>query len=169
MEESILARLPQVVEKKDVRFIRSFDGWYSGQTWETPFIPVPSGRITKKSIAELIEAFNEGYLTMWGNKFPHLPIMACSYRTSCVLPITKAKYKRLPKRKTGKPTGTYKQLSYTPREEANIMEYERGTLYFGDIITGPAIIREPMATTVVCAGQKASVGRFGEIHIERRA
>ena len=169
MEEAILAKLPEDVKREDVHFIRSFDGWYTGQTWETPFIPVPSGHFTSKSIEKLIEAFHEGYLAMWGNKFPHLPVMACSYRTSCILPMTKAKYKKLQKRKTGKPTGIPKHLSYVPEVEADAKEYERGDLYFGDVITGPAIIREPMATTIVCAGQEASIGRYGEIHIGRRA
>jgi N-methylhydantoinase A len=169
MEEMISAKLPKDVNKKDVHFVRSFDGWYLGQTWETPFIPVPSGRITKESIEKLIEAFNEGYLEMWGNKFPHLPVVACSYRISCVLPMTKAEYKVLPKRKAGKPKGVPKHLSYMPEAEADVMEYDRKELYFGDAVTGPAIIREPMATTMVCAGQEARIGQYGEINIERRA
>jgi N-methylhydantoinase A len=169
MEETILDKLPKNVKREDVHFVRSFDGWYMGQTWETPFIPVPSGHLTEKSIEELIEAFNDGYLTMWGNKFPHLPVVACSYRTSCVLPITKAEYKVLPQRKTGKPTGVPKHLSYMPEAESDVMEYEREELYFGDTITGPAIIREPMATTMVCAGQEARIGQYGEIRIERRS
>jgi len=169
MEETILAKLPEGVKREDVRFIRSFDGWYAGQTWETPFIPVPSGHLTEKSIETLIEAFNEGYLAMWGNKFPHLPVMACSYRTSCVLPMTKAEYKTLPKRKMGKPTGVPKHLSSMPEAESNVMEYERGELYFSDTVAGPAIIREPMSTTMVCAGQEARIGQYGEIHIERRS
>jgi len=169
MEATILEKLPEDVKREDVRFIRSFDGWYTGQTWETPFIPVPSGHLTDRSIAALIEAFNEGYLAMWGNKFPHLPVMACSYRTSCVLPMTKAEYKKLPERKTGQPTGILKHLSYMPEAEADVTEYERGDLCFRDTITGPAIIREPMATTMVCSGQEARIGRYGEIHIERRA
>jgi N-methylhydantoinase A len=169
MEEAILAKLPKDVRKEDVHFARSFDGWYVGQTWETPFIPVPSGHLTEKSIERLIESFNEGYLVMWGNKFPHLPVVACSYRTSCVLPMTKVKYKLLPKRKTGKPKGLPKHLSYMPATESDVTEYERGELRSGDIITGPAIIREPMATTMVCSGQKATIGQYGEIRIERRA
>jgi N-methylhydantoinase A len=169
MEKTILAKLPEGVRKEDVRFIRSFDGWYAGQTWETPFIPVPSGHLTEKSIEALIEAFNEGYQAMWGNKFAYLPVMACSYRTSCILPITKAEYKVLPRREKDKPAGTPRRLSYMPEVESDVMEYEREELYCGDAITGPAIIREPMATTVVCAGQEARVGKYGEIHIERRA
>jgi N-methylhydantoinase A len=167
MEKTILTKLPKGVKRKDVLFIRSFDGWYAGQTWETPFIPVPSGHLTEKSIEELIETFHHRYLEMWGNKFPHLPVMACSYRTSCVLPISKAKYKVLSKRKTGKPSGQSKRLSFLPETEANVMEYERGDLYCGDTIPGPAIIREPMATTMVCSGQVARIGRYGEISIER--
>ncbi len=169
MEETILAKLPEGVKRGGVRFIRSFDGWYAGQTWETPFIPVPSGRITEKSIEELIEAFNKCYLETWGNKFAHLPVMACSYRTSCVLPMTKAEYKTLPKRKAGKLKGVPRHLSYTPEAEADVMDYEREELYSGDTIMGPAIIREPMATTMVCAGQEARIGQYGEIYIERRA
>jgi len=169
MEEKIKAKLPGDVKSENIRFIRSFDGWYTGQTWETPFIPVPSEHLTEKSIEGLIEAFNEAYLAMWGNKFPHLPVMACSYRTSCVLPMTKAEYKKLVKRKTGKPTGIPKQLLYMQDIEADVIEYERSELCLGDTITGPAIIREPMATTMVCSGQEASIGMYGEIHIERRA
>jgi N-methylhydantoinase A len=167
MEETILAKLPKNAMRGDVRFFRSFDGWYAGQTWETPFVPVPSGHLTEKSIEELIDTFNNCYLEIWGNKFPYLPVMACSYRTSCVLPITKAEYKVLPKRKKGKPLGVPRHLSYMPEKESNVTEYERGDLYFGDTIKGPAIIREPMATTMVCMGQVARIGRYGELHIER--
>ena len=167
MEEAILAKLPKSVRREDVRFIRSFDGWYAGQTWETPFIPVPSGHLTEKSIERFIEAFHDRYLEMWGNQFPYLPVIACSYRTSCVLPIRKAEYRVLSKRKAGKPKGIRRRLSYMPENESNVLEYERGDLYFGDTIKGPAIIREPMATTMVCMGQVARIGRYGEIGIER--
>ena len=129
--------------------------------------PSHRGTLRKTSIEQLIEAFNEGYLAMWGNKFPHLPVMACSYRTSCVLPMTKIEYKTLPRRKKGKPQGVPRHLTYMPEAESDVMEYEREELYSGDMVTGPAIIREPMSTTMVCAGQVASIGQYGEIHVER--
>jgi N-methylhydantoinase A len=34
-------------------------------------------------------------------------------------------------------------------------------------VRGPAIIREPMSTTHVVAGQVATIGKYGEILIER--
>ena len=119
-------------------------------------------------MGELIEAFHNRYSEMWGNKFPHLPIMACSYRTSCVLPGKKADYKELPKRDTGKPPGVQRRLSFLPEAEADVMEYDRMELFHGDAIEGPAIIRESMATTVVCLGQVAKIGPYGEIHIEKK-
>jgi N-methylhydantoinase A len=167
MERGLLAKLPERLEKADIRFVRSFDGWYAGQTWDTPFVPVPQGQLTAESMGELIEAFNDRYQEMWGNKFPHLPIMACSYRTSCVLPMTKAEYRELPRRESGKPSGIGKHLSYVEEKGVEVMEYDRADLYWGDAVAGPAIVREPMATTMVCVGQVARVGRFGEIHIER--
>jgi N-methylhydantoinase A len=167
MEESLFQKLPKGVRKEDVCFVRTFDGWYAGQTWETPFIPVPSGRLTEKSIEALIQAFHERYLEMWGNIFHHLPVIACSYRTSCFLPITKAEYRELPKRIKGKPIGTARRLSFLTEAEADVVEYERASLFSGDTIAGPAIIREPLSTTMVITGQVARIGRYGEIHIER--
>ena len=35
------------------------------------------------------------------------------------------------------------------------------------VSSGPAVIREGLSTTLVCRGQLAHVGRFGEIVIER--
>ena len=46
-------------------------------------------------------------------------------------------------------------------------EYDRAKLQSGDVIEGPAIIREELSTTQVCPGQRATVGRYGEIVIER--
>jgi N-methylhydantoinase A len=169
MERAMLAKLPGWVNRDEVRFARTFDGWYSGQTWETPFVTVPPGRITAKSVENLIEAFNDGYEEMWGNRFAYLPVIACSYRTSCIVPMRKAEYRELPERKAGRPQGVPRRLAYLPEAEADVLEYERGDLYRGDVIDGPAIIREPMSTTMVCAGQTAAVGRYGEIRIERKA
>ncbi len=43
--------------------------------------------------------------------------------------------------------------------------YARTSLRAGDVIEGPAIVTEDLSTTHVCAGQAASVGRYGEIVI----
>ena len=59
------------------------------------------------------------------------------------------------------------ELSYVEAAESRAGEYQRDNLKAGNIVRGPAIIREAMSTTHVVAGQLATIGRYGEIYIER--
>ncbi|MFH1091218.1 MAG: hydantoinase/oxoprolinase family protein [Pseudomonadota bacterium] len=168
MEEQLAQNLTPEQRGK-AEFVRGFDGWYAGQTWETPFVPVPSGHLAAESIGQMISDFHTHYARMWGNSFPFMPVVAITYRTRLLLPTEKLRYKPLARRESGAAVGVKKQLSYLPAKEAQVMEYERVDLCFGDVIQGPAIIREPMSTTMVCLGQMARIGQYGDIQIERRS
>lgn len=167
MEESLMQQI-NPKDREHVQVVRSFDGWYEGQTWETPFIPAPLETITEESIDTMLSNFHVGYQEMWGNMFPFLPVIATTYRTMLVLPTPKLEYPQLPRRKKGKMIGQQKKLQYISDSQLTINEYQRDTLLHGDEIEGPAIIREPKCTIMVCSGQSARVGKYGEIHIERR-
>jgi len=58
-------------------------------------------------------------------------------------------------------------VRYFTGEFLDAEEFQREQLPVGTHILGPAVIREPTATTFVCPGQSAVVGRLGEIVIER--
>ena len=58
-------------------------------------------------------------------------------------------------------------LRYLGEHEEAADEYVRDALLAGHVVHGPAIVREPMATTFVPAGHSATVGRFGELVIEQ--
>ena len=45
--------------------------------------------------------------------------------------------------------------------------YDRAALRAGDVLDGPAIVNEGLSTTHVGAGQRATVGRFGELIIRK--
>jgi N-methylhydantoinase A len=146
---------------------RSFDGRLLGQTWETPFIKVPSGRITEDSISEMIESFHEEYKRRFGHRFDHLPVQGVTYRVELILPSAKVEYDQIPigsRRPDPKRKGMLRFLSEQPLE---VLEYERGELRAGDRILGPAIIRESFSTTLVGPAQQAMVGSYGELIIER--
>ena len=64
-----------------------------------------------------------------------------------------------------RPTRTLK-LHYLEAEPFDAPEYEREALAPGMQIAGPAIIREGLSTTFLSAGQRAEIGRLGEISIE---
>jgi N-methylhydantoinase A len=59
------------------------------------------------------------------------------------------------------------ELRYVEERESKVGEYQRENLKAGNIVRGPAIIREPMSTTHVVAGQVATIGDYGEISIEK--
>src|SRR5262249_41702607 len=58
MEEKLRTRLAR---HGDIEILRAFDGQLVGQTWETPFVPVPAGDITAETIAEMIRNFHDAY------------------------------------------------------------------------------------------------------------
>ena len=167
MEDGLRAKLG--ADAEDVSFDRSFDGRLVGQTWETPFIDVPSGTLGSEQIEQLIENFHVAYTERTGNRFDALPVQGVTYRVQARVPIDKVAYRQLDHRSNGGgPTaGREITLRWIYGEEVTAREYDRASLHAGDRIDGPAIIREELSTTQVCPGQSARVGEYGELIIER--
>ena len=163
----------QLLDKagKDAQIERTFDGMYYGQTWEMPFVPVPNGEITDETINVMLSNFNKAYQSKYGNKFEIFPIIGMNYRVRVISPIKKVKYKEIPRRTKGKPEAKKSALHFVKEEnegKLEMLEYDRSNLQRDDSIKGPAIIREPMSTTVVWENQVATIGRLGEIVIEMK-
>jgi len=150
---------------------RSFDGRLLGQSWETPFVEVPEGPITEATVQQMIDRFHDEYERRYGNRFPVVPVQGVTYRVELVVPVDKVEYDRLEYGGNGavgradpRPTRALK-LRYLEPEPFDAPEYEREALAPGMQLAGPAIIREGLSTTFVCAGQRADVGQLGEISI----
>jgi N-methylhydantoinase A len=165
MEEELLSHVSSDPEGLDVQ--RSFDGRLLGQTWETPFIDVPGGKLDGTAIETMIESFHRTYEDRAGNRFEELPVQGVTYRVQVILPVEKASYPRLERREGEplEPSGSV-SLRYLGDGEIEAAEYERANLRHGDEIEGPAIIREDLSTTHIGAGQRARVGTLGELVIE---
>lgn len=152
-----------------VAITRSFDGQLVGQTWETPFVPVPDGPITADSIARMIANFHDAYFERNGNRFDAIPVQGVTYRLRATVPTEKVVYPGLAQREAGgapRPVGT-SLLRYVSDTQELAQIYARDSLRAGDTIRGPAIIREPLSTTYITRNQVATVGTLGEIRIER--
>jgi N-methylhydantoinase A len=152
---------------QSVEFVRSFDGLLVGQSWETPFIPVPTGEISEETITKMIASFHDAYEERTGNRFEELPVQGVTYRVEAVIETAKVEYPRLPVRtstSTLKATGTF-MLKYLTDSPISAKLYKREDLYCDDIIDGPAVIQEPLSTTFLLPKQRASVGSFGELRI----
>jgi N-methylhydantoinase A len=165
MEEALRARFDG---RGDLAFVRAFDGRLLGQSWETPFVPVPSGTIDAAAVQAMIDNFHEVYESRSGNRFPALPVQGVTYRVEVALPTSKVDYPVLPARGAEPlaPTRTI-ELRYLEERPVQALEYDRAALRAGDVIDGPAIIREPLSTTFMLPGQIMTVGERGELHIRR--
>jgi N-methylhydantoinase A len=154
---------------RDVEIHRAFDGQLVGQTWETPFVPVPAGPITEATIRQMITNFHETYETRNGNRFEAIPVQGVTYRLRAVVKTEKVSYPLLPAREGAplRPIGT-SVLRFVADAEELAQIYRREDLRADDTIKGPAIIREALSTTYITQNQIGRVGRFGEITITRR-
>jgi N-methylhydantoinase A len=170
MEDTLRARLcPE--EREKATFVRSFDGRLVGQSWETPFVEVPPGTIDAGAMDQLVRNFHKTYGERWGKTFEMMPVQGVTYRVDAQVPADKVVYPELPRRTDGSgpvPTRAL-TLRYLSESDQDAHEYARVDLRQGDRIAGPAIIREPMSTTFVLAGQTVEVGRVGELRITQEA
>jgi N-methylhydantoinase A len=165
MEAQLRGRLDG---QPDIQITRAFDGQLVGQTWETPFIPVPDGEIAAVTIARMIANFHDAYFERNGNRFDAIPVQGVTYRLRATVPTAKVTYPTLPRRTEGapKPIGT-SVLRYVSEAEELAQIYAREHLLAGDVIRGPAIIREPLSTTYLTRNQVGRIGSLGEILIDR--
>lgn len=167
MEETLRERI-QESDQDTVEIYRSFDARLVGQSWEVPFVPAPSGDITADSVSVMVANFHGSYAERSGNRFEQLPVQGVTYRVRAVVPSSKVEYPRLPTRGDTalKPRRTL-DIRYLTDEPVEALEYARADLCSGDVVTGPAVIRESLSTTFMVPGQTAEIGDYGEIRIRK--
>ncbi len=164
MEAELAQRIGPAAEQGTMR--RSFDGRLAGQSWEMPFVQAPEGEIDDAAVEQMVASFHDEYETRWGQRFDYLPVQGAVYRVELVVPAEKVSYPTLEPRTSGAPEPRGRtELRYLEEEPLDTAVYGRDDLLAGDVIEGPAVIREPLCTTLVCPGQTATVGSVGEIAI----
>ncbi|MGV9861461.1 hydantoinase/oxoprolinase family protein [Rhodococcus koreensis] len=162
-------------EGTGVTFHRSMDAHLAGQSWETPFVPVPDGTIDADAITTIVQSFHDTYENRSGNRFEAMPVEGVTFRVRAVLDTPKVDYPEAPQRgdEPLQPVRTT-VLRYLGdidadgegTQQADV--YDRDTLCAGDVLEGPAIVDEGLSTTHIGAGQRATVGRYGELIIRRK-
>ena len=168
MEDKLRARLG---EHQQVKLVRSFDAQLIGQTWETPFIPVPDGTIDAVTIEKMIANFHSAYAARNGNRFEAIPVQGVTYRLSAMVDTDKVTYSELGPRSKDDPLKSIGSsvLRYVSDAEQLAQIYAREDLRADDEINGPAIVREALSTTYITQNQLGVVGKYGEIKIQRKS
>jgi len=165
LEAQLREQLSITTDAAQIIIRRSFDGRLAGQSWETPFINVDGAALAARGPAALIDEFHAEYARRNGVSFPQIPVQAVTWRVQMIVPTEKLAWRKLATgRGAAVPVGQ-RVLHHLGPEPLAAPVYQRAALGVGASIAGPALIIEPLATTLVIPGQVAQVGSVGEIVI----
>ena len=163
MEDGLRAQLGRGAEGATVH--RSFDGRLFGQSFETPFVPVPNAPINADALAKMIEDFHRVYGERNGNTFPYIPVQGVTYRVEMHVPTDKVTHPPLPTSDLDPTPDAATNIRHLDTEPGPAAVYYRTSLHAGQRIVGPAIVREELSTTFAPTGTEVKVGEYGELII----
>ncbi len=159
------AQLRERLGSDEVIVRRSFDGRLAGQSWETPFISVDAAALKTRGPAALVEEFHAEYARRNGVSFAQIPVQGVTWRVQMIVPTEKLSWQALPQHRAAPTPVGRRTLRHLGSQEIQAPVYARASLAAGHTLAGPALIVEPLATTLVIPGQRASIGSVGEIII----
>ena len=159
------AQLRERLGTEEVMVRRSFDGRLAGQSWETPFINVDAAALGARGPAALIEEFHAEYARRNGVCFAQIPVQGVTWRVQMIVPTEKLSWQAWPTRDAEPTPIGRRTLRYLGNQDIQAQVYQRAALAAQHTLHGPALIVEPLATTLVLPGQSARIGRVGEIII----
>ncbi|MBT8408758.1 MAG: hypothetical protein KJN93_03940, partial [Alphaproteobacteria bacterium] len=141
---------------------------YAGQGYELT-VPLASGRVTKKTLAEVRETFDTTHHGLFGHSGPEEPVEVVTYRVTGIGKLPEVK---MP---TFRRAGTALKDAYLgirrarfDGEAVDAAVYQRERLDVGHAVKGPAVIEQLDSTLVIHPGQTARVDRFKNILITER-
>ncbi len=141
---------------------------YAGQNYELPVAFTP-GAADDALLAALRSGFERAHLQMYGYTAPEEPMQAVTFRLEAIGTVPKAEIKARP------PATTRIEDAIIGKREAWLVEaggfvscpiYDRERLGPGQSFSGPAIVEQMDATTVLLPGQRASVDPYLNIIVE---
>lgn len=150
-----------------VVFRRSVDARYVGQAYEVN-VTVPVGLLAPSDVGALEEAFHAAHAERYGHSAPGEPVELVNFRAIATVPTAKPAFPRLERTDSD---GAAARIGERPAwfdgsgDPVPTPVLDRDQLDAGVVLTGPAIIEEPGATTVLLPGQRAEVDDLGNIVI----
>lgn len=167
MEKQAVEELAaEKVEREQMVFQRFADMRYAGQE-HTVKVPIPGGELTKKDVPEINERFHQLHDHAYTFRLES-PVELVNFHLTALGRVEKPKIIRLNKDTARSVEAAYKgdrQVIFDAGFLAT-PTYERGLLPAGAALSGPLIVEEPAATTVIFPGQRVSVDEYGFLHIE---
>jgi N-methylhydantoinase A len=161
------------VEKEQMVFQRFADMRYMGQE-HTVKVPIPGGELTEKAMQEINGRFHQLHEQAYTFRLES-PVELVNFHLTALGQVEKPEISRLNKDEDfGELSRAARSVEEAFKGERQVMfddtfqatpTYERDRLPVGATLSGPLIVEEPAATTVVFPGQRLSVDEYGFLHI----
>lgn len=138
-----------------LRFERAVFAMYRGQTWDNR-MPVPADPISPDGVTDLVPRFHAFYEEHYGFAARELPIVVSTVEVTAVIPRQRATPE--PVADDGDPFLRTVDITLPGSSEPGAVSlYLRERLAPHQQVTGPALVAEKFATTVVLPGRVAHV------------
>ncbi|MBI5301800.1 MAG: hydantoinase/oxoprolinase family protein [Chloroflexi bacterium] len=149
------------------RLTRWIEARYQRQNFELP-IPVQDQDLTQAGIAGLAEKFHAEHKRLYGYARPQAPVEFVNFRLTAVGELPKAPIPVCPPRNGNQPTpfGQREVFFEEAGGYAPTPLYQRDDLRAGDCLSGPAIIEQMDATTVLPPQMPLRVDEYGNLMID---
>ncbi|WP_404321889.1 hydantoinase/oxoprolinase family protein [Cytobacillus firmus] len=155
------------VSEDDVLFTRFADIRYLGQE-HTVKVPVPNGEWSEETISEVVERFGDLHEQHYTFKLEGTPTEIVNLHLTAFGKVLKPELKRLTSTSRDAQEA-YKETRPVYFEGSGWVEtkvYYRSLFGQGMKISGPAIVEEPSASTVIYPDQSLTVDEYGNLIIE---
>jgi N-methylhydantoinase A len=158
------------VKKNQMVFQRFADMRYAGQE-HTVKVPIPGGKLTEKDMPEINERFHQLHEHAYTFRLESA-VELVNFHLTALGQVEKPRFTRKVSVQASKRPGVeaYKGERQVIFDSGFVKTptYERDRLPVGATLSGPLIVEEPAATTVVFPGQRLSVDEYGFLHIEEK-
>lgn len=152
------------VSAEHVFMERRCEARYRGQAYE-----VSVEMAEDLSIPDLVEAFHLAHAELYGHSAPEEAVELVNFRVTAIGEVAKPEIAELPggeQHTRGPAPASVRQAYFGPRSDwQECLVYDRAVLPPGTRLTGPALVADSNATTVVYPGHELRVDRFGSLLI----
>jgi N-methylhydantoinase A len=176
LEAKARAELAQEgLDPKNARFSRELDLRYTGQGYElrTPLAGLFADRLTEESLSAARLRFDERHAQVHGHAAKDRPVEIVSYRMR--LRVVVPKYEPRPESPAASASGIeaarkgHRKVYFDGATGTDAAVYERDRLGIGAVVSGPAVVEQFDATTVIPPGWSGRVDAYRNLVLEKRS
>jgi N-methylhydantoinase A len=150
------------------RLLRTVDMRYAGQNYELA-VPLPDGPMTPATLDLLARGFTEAHHRLYGFVAENEPVQLVTFRLEATGLVSKATLKAHPLESTDARHAIREQRNVWLAESRDFVAcpvYARDDLRAGNRFSGPAIVEQMDATTLVLPGMTARVDAWLNLILE---